>query len=74
MTLEISNLEMEALQALMELGEATVAALHQHMAPKKMWAYSTVGVFLRRLEIKGLVEHGQAKGKRAFIYRPTRRP
>jgi len=73
MTPDASYSEMLVLQALVEKGSATAAELSEALAPGTGWAYSTVVTFLRRLESKGLIGHARRPGRKAFVYRPTRR-
>ena len=68
-----TNSEMLALQVLSDRGQATAKEVHAALEGTTGWALSTVITFLRRLEAKGLVAHRRQKGKRAFLFRPTRK-
>ena len=68
-----SDAEMTVLALLLKRGEATAGDLHAELSGLQGWAHSTVVTFLRRLEGKGLVSHARPRGRRAFVYRPTKR-
>ncbi len=60
--------EMEILKVLWEQGQASVRAVHRHLARSEDLAYNTVQTLLRIMEEKGLVEH-RTEG-RTFVYTP----
>src|SRR5713226_8461552 len=59
---------MEILKVLWEQGQASVRAVHRHLARQEDLAYNTIQTLLRIMEEKGLVEH-HVEG-RTFIYTP----
>jgi len=59
---------MEILKVLWEQGQASVRAVHRHLARSEDLAYNTVQTLLRIMEEKGLVEH-RTEG-RTFVYTP----
>jgi predicted transcriptional regulator len=65
----ISQTEQEVLEALWEQGAATVRQLHETLAAKRSWAYTTVQTLLGRLETKGYVAADRAGF--AHVFRPT---
>ena len=62
-------LELECLKALWNLGEGSVRAVQQALAPSRELAYTTVMTVLDRLVRKGAVE--RRKDGRAFTYQPV---
>jgi predicted transcriptional regulator len=61
-------LELEVMQALWQLGEATVRQVNTEMNRLRPLAYTTVLTLLDRLARKGAA--GRHKRGRAFVYRP----
>ncbi len=61
----LGELQLQILQALWHLGEASVAEVHQALGPEHH-AYTTVATMLRKMEDRRLVEH-RAEGRK-FIY------
>jgi predicted transcriptional regulator len=59
-------LELLCLQSLWSIGEGSVAAVREAVAPRKQLAYTTVMTLLDRLARKGTVT--RRKSGRAFIY------
>ena len=65
--------ELESLQILWQLGEATVAQLHEKVCETRKVAYTTVLKRVQRMEEKGLVKRVAGSG-RAHIYTAIRQP
>ena len=68
-----SPAELEALQILWDLGEATVAELHEKVCSEGDVAYTTVLKRVQRMEEKGLVKRITGRG-RAHVYTAVRQP
>src|SRR5579872_5890985 len=64
--LELAPLELECMNALWPLGEATVRDIQQALVPTRPRAYTTVMTILDRLAKKGVVV--RRKAGRAWIY------
>jgi predicted transcriptional regulator len=62
-------LELQCLTALWQLGEANVQAVRDHLAPKKLLAYTTVMTMLDRLTRKQVLT--RRKVGRSFLYVPV---
>jgi predicted transcriptional regulator len=52
-----------------QLGQATVADVHERLGKRRTIAYTTVLTTMRNLEKRGMLSHTQ-RGK-AYVYRPT---
>ncbi len=65
----IPPLEMEALKALWDLGEATVREVQVEMGRRRALAYTTVMTLLDRLARRGAAD--RRKHGRAHVYRPA---
>jgi BlaI family transcriptional regulator, penicillinase repressor len=66
----LSDAQLAFMQALWDLGEATVADVQEHLTTSgRKLAPTTVATVLRRLEAKGWVAHREAG--RGFVYRAT---
>jgi predicted transcriptional regulator len=66
---QISDREMDVMQALWKLGEGSVGDVHRQLDETKIeLAYTTVQTLLNRLEVKGIVERDASS--RAHRYRP----
>lgn len=61
-------LELQCLSALWALGEANVQGVRDHLAPKKLLAYTTVMTMLDRLTRKQVLT--RRKVGRSFLYQP----
>jgi BlaI family penicillinase repressor len=67
---KLGDRELDIMQALWELRQATVSDIHQRLVDSgHQVAYTTVQTMLNRLVGKGLVRH-EKKG-RAFLYQPV---
>jgi BlaI family transcriptional regulator, penicillinase repressor len=64
----LGDLQLAILRALWSRGEATVAEVHEDLAPERGLALTTIATMLVKLEKKGVVGH-RADGRR-FVYRP----
>lgn len=62
-------LELQCLTALWALGEANVQAVRDHLAPRKLLAYTTVMTMLDRLTRKQVLT--RRKVGRSFLYQPV---
>ncbi|MEP7354346.1 MAG: BlaI/MecI/CopY family transcriptional regulator [Acidobacteriota bacterium] len=63
----LSELENEVMQAVWELGPSPVEAVHQVVARKRDLKETSTRTILRRLELKGYLQH-EEQG-RAYVYR-----
>lgn len=67
----LGDLQLSILGELWQRGEATVAEVHDALAPSRGLALTTIGTMLRKMEARGLVAH-RSEG-RVFVYRPLMR-
>lgn len=67
-THHLGDLQLAILRALWARGEATVAEVHEDLAPERGLALTTIATMLAKLEKKGVVGH-RADGRR-FVFRP----
>jgi predicted transcriptional regulator len=67
--LELAPLELDCMNALWPLGEATVRDIQQALALTRPRAYTTIMTIMDRLAHKGTVV--RQKGGRAWVYRPN---
>ncbi len=58
---------MRLLEILWERPDATVAEVHAILKPERDLAHTTVATMLRKMEVRGLVNHREEG--RAFLYR-----
>jgi len=65
--LDLAPLELDCMNALWRLGEATVRDIHAAMANTRPRAYTTIMTILDRLAQKGVVE--RQKSGRAWLYK-----
>lgn len=65
----LGQLQQEVMDEVWDLGQATVAEVHNRIAKRRKIAYTTVLTTMRNLEKRGMLTHRQ-RGK-AFLYRPT---
>lgn len=68
----LGEAEMEMLQHVWDLGEATVADVHQRVLATRSVAYTTVMTLLKKLADKGYLQYKQNGA--AYIYSPARPP
>jgi BlaI family penicillinase repressor len=71
MSFRLGDLQLAIMKVLWRLGAATVAEVHEQLAPLKL-AYTTIATMLRKMEDRGLVAHSSptADGQgRRFVYR-----
>jgi BlaI family penicillinase repressor len=69
-TFRLGDLQLAIMKVLWRLGTATVADVHEQLAPHQL-AYTTVATMLRKMEDRGLVAHTAPTGEgRRFVYRP----
>lgn len=66
---KLSDFELEVLQLLWQLKEASTPELHQVIAAGREVSYSTVRTIVDRLEQKGAIERSAQEG-RAISFRP----
>lgn len=67
--LDLAPLELDCMNALWPLGEATVREVHEAVAEYRPRAYTTIMTILDRLARKGVVT--RRKIGRAYLYRPN---
>jgi len=65
--LDLAPLELECMNTLWPLGEATVREIRDQLAPRRARAYTTIMTIMDRLARKGVVE--RRKSGRAYVYR-----
>jgi BlaI family transcriptional regulator, penicillinase repressor len=65
--LDLAPLELECMNALWRLGQATVRDIHAALATTRPRAYTTIMTILDRLTQKGVVE--RQKSGRAWLYK-----
>jgi BlaI family transcriptional regulator, penicillinase repressor len=70
--LDLAPLELDCMNALWPLGEATVRDVQQALLEVRPRAYTTIMTILDRLAHKGVVS--RRKIGRAYLYRPTLTP
>src|SRR4051812_38032066 len=68
----LGDLQLRIMKVLWERGSATVADVHQALGGEAGLAYTTVATMLRKMEVRGLVQH-EEEGRR-FIYRSAVAP
>jgi BlaI family transcriptional regulator, penicillinase repressor len=66
--LDLAPLELDCMNALWRLGQATVRDIHGALAPTRPRAYTTIMTILDRLTQKGVVQ--RQKSGRAWLYKP----
>lgn len=67
--LDLSPLELDCMNALWPVGEATVRDIQEALQPTRPRAYTTIMTILDRLAQKGIVV--RSKSGRAWVYRPN---
>jgi BlaI family transcriptional regulator, penicillinase repressor len=67
--LDLAPLELDCMNTLWPVGEATVREIRDLLAPRRPRAYTTIMTIMDRLARKGIVE--RKKVGRAYIYRPN---
>jgi BlaI family transcriptional regulator, penicillinase repressor len=65
--LDLAPLELECMNMLWPLGEATVREIRDRLIPRRVRAYTTIMTIMDRLARKGVVE--RRKAGRAYVYR-----
>jgi|SRR5580704_13773490 BlaI family penicillinase repressor len=70
--LDLAPFELDCMNALWPLGEATVKQVRESLAAKRPRAYTTIMTILDRLAQKGIVS--RRKAGRAYLYRANLRP
>ena len=68
--IKLTRFELEIMNALWELGSASVREIQEALPEKKRPAYTTVQTIIRRLEEKGAVRQVKKIGN-AHIFEPT---
>jgi predicted transcriptional regulator len=66
--LDLAPLELDCMNTLWPIGEATVRQIREGLAPRRARAYTTIMTIMDRLARKGIVE--RKKTGRAYVYRP----
>lgn len=69
-TIKLTKFEIEIMEALWQLGSASIREIHEALPAKQRPAYTTVQTMVRRLEEKGAVEQVKKIGN-ALIFAPT---
>jgi len=67
--LDLAPLELDCMNTLWPIGEATVREIREHLAERRPRAYTTIMTIMDRLARKGVVE--RRKVGRAYSYRPN---
>jgi BlaI family transcriptional regulator, penicillinase repressor len=67
---KLTRFELEVMDALWELGTASVREIQEQLPEKKRPAYTTVQTIVRRLEEKGAVRRAKKIGN-AFVFEPV---
>jgi predicted transcriptional regulator len=67
--LDLAPLELDCMNTLWPVGQATVREIRDLLAPRRPRAYTTIMTIMDRLARKGVVE--RRKVGRAYIYRPN---
>jgi BlaI family transcriptional regulator, penicillinase repressor len=67
--LDLAPLELDCMNTLWPVGEATVREIRDLLAPRRPRAYTTIMTIMDRLARKGIVE--RRKVGRAYLYRPN---
>jgi BlaI family penicillinase repressor len=67
--LDLAPLELDCMNTLWPLGEATVREIREGLAPRRPRAYTTIMTIMDRLARKGIV--GRKKVGRAYKYAPN---
>lgn len=65
----LGDLQLQVMEEVWRLGEATVADVHEALAGQRKLAYTTVLTTMRALERRGMLTH-EAVGK-AYLYKPA---
>ncbi len=65
--LDLAPLELDCMNTLWPIGEATVREIRDRLAPRRARAYTTIMTIMDRLARKGVVERRRAG--RAYVYR-----
>src|SRR6202521_5646613 len=66
--LDLAPLELDCMNTLWPVGQATVREIRDLLAPRRPRAYTTIMTIMDRLARKGVVE--RRKVGRAYMYRP----
>jgi predicted transcriptional regulator len=66
--LDLAPLELDCMNTLWPIGEATVREIREQLSSRRARAYTTIMTIMDRLARKGIVE--RKKAGRAYIYRP----
>lgn len=69
-SIKLTRFELEVMDALWELGSASIREIQERLPEKKRPAYTTVQTIIRRLEEKGAVRQVKKIGN-AFIFEPA---
>lgn len=69
-TVKLTRFEMEIMDALWDLGSASIREIHDKLPERKRPAYTTVQTIIRRLEEKGAVRQTRQIGN-AHIFEPV---
>jgi BlaI family penicillinase repressor len=69
-TVKLTRFEMEIMDALWDLGSASIREIHDRLPERKRPAYTTVQTIIRRLEEKGAVRQTKQIGN-AHIFEPV---
>ena len=67
--IRLGRIELQIMKVVWELGRATVHDVKEAMGRGRKPAYSTVLTMMRKLEVKGYLEHDQEG--RTYVYRAT---
>ena len=67
--LDLAPLELDCMNTLWPMGEASVRQIRDELAARRPRAYTTIMTIMDRLARKGVVE--RRKAGRAYVYRPN---
>ena len=70
--LDLAPLELDCMNTLWPIGQATVREIRDLLAPRRPRAYTTIMTIMDRLARQGVVE--RVKTGRAYLYRPRLTP
>lgn len=68
----LGDLQLEVMQVIWELGDATVAEVHRVLSGNRQLAYTTVLTTMRGLEKRGFLEHSVEGKAHRFFARVSR--
>ena len=67
--IKLTPLEMEVMEPLWEMGEATIRQIHKNLPSEKRPEFTTLQTIIFRLEEKGVLARGKKEGH-GFLFKP----